>query len=447
MRHKIKKLIRGDFPEQEINRLAFPAIIASIAEPLISLGDNMIIGTYSPPGENYIGAVSLASSLFLTIVWVFAQTRTAISALIARFYGEKRLDEMRTLVPQVIFMNFLLGLFFYLITTLFASEIFSFYNAKGRLHEIAVEYYSIRALGLPLSLATYLIFGVFRGIQNTYWAMVIALVGGFVNLFLDLILMGGVEGWLNSQGIKGIAWASVAAQLIMLLLAIGVMYKKTIFRLNFLYEVNKQIYTLLAFTGNLIIRSLSVQTAYFFSNRVAAGAGDMFMNVQGVFFQIWLFAAFVVEGYCSAGNALAGKFYGEKNHEMLWRLGKFMSVRTLLIGLGLGILFLMIYPWVHLPFLTDAKEIELFQKVFWVVIIVLPLNAYAFVYDEMLKGMGRMAYLRDTLLMSTFLGFVPTVLLLEYMDWHLYAVWLAFVVWMIFRGTRLMLYFNRNFHY
>lgn len=444
---RIKKLIKSDFPEEQVNRLAIPAIIASIAEPLISICDAAIIGQYAEKGSVALGAVALASSFFLSIIWVFAQTRTAMSAVMSRYFGEKKLDAVKSLVPQVILMNFILGIFFYLTTNLFATEIFSLYKADGKLLEETISYFSIRSIGFPFVLSTMLIFGVFRGMQNTLWAMSISLTGAVVNVLLDLILMRGIEGYIEPMGVKGVALASLVAQLVMFAMALVYLYKKTNYTLNFLSPLNSEIYSLIHLTGNLIIRSIAVQTAYFFSGRIAAGYGDHYINVHGVFWNIWLFSAFFIEGYCSAGNALAGKFYGEKNMEMLWRLSRFMSRRTVLIGAGLMLFYLVCYAYVGPLFLNDPEELAIFNSVFWMVALVQPFNALAFTYDELLKGLSRMRYIRNTLLIATFAGFVPVIHLCDFMEWHLYSVWTAFIVWMSIRGLSLMHYFNTNFRY
>lgn len=447
MAGNLHKLIGGDFPEREINRLAIPAIIASIAEPLISIGDAAIIGQYAEKDSVSLGAVAVGSTFFLSIIWVFAQTRTAMSSVMSRYYGEKKLEAVRTLVPQMTFMNFMLGLFFYLFTNLFSREIFTLYNVEGQQLEETIRYFSIRSIGFPFVLSTMMMFGVFRGIQNTVWAMSISLVGGLINILLDQILIGGVDGFISPMGIEGVAFASLCAQLVMFVMAIFFLYKKAGYSLNFMFPVNQEVYWLLRLTGNLIIRSLAVQTAYFFSGRIAAGCGPHYLNVHGVFWNIWLFSAFFIEGYCSAGNALAGKFYGEKNPEMLWRLSKFMIKRTIAIGVGLTLIYFITYRWIGHLFLTNSTELEIFYSAFWLVALVQPFNAFAFTYDELLKGIGEMKYIRNTLIIATFIGFVPVIHFLDFMEWHLLSVWSAFIVWMSIRGGRLMLYFNRNFSY
>ena len=56
-----------------------------------------------------------------------------------------------------------------------------------------------------------------------------------------------------------------------------------------------------------------------------------------------------------------------------------------------------------------------------------------------------MQYLRNVLLAATFLGFIPTLLICDYFGLKLYGIWIAFVVWALFRGIALIIKFRKTF--
>jgi Na+-driven multidrug efflux pump len=74
-----------------------------------------------------------------------------------------------------------------------------------------------------------------------------------------------------------------------------------------------------------------------------------------------------------------------------------------------------------------------------------PIAALAFIFDGMFKGLGKMKYLRNVLLASTFLVFLPTLIVLDYFNLKLYAIFIAFTLWMIARGLPLILKFRQDF--
>ncbi|HER41120.1 MAG TPA: MATE family efflux transporter, partial [Salinimicrobium catena] len=214
---------------REINTIAIPAIIAGIAEPLISLTDIAIIGNVDRDPVESLAAAGIVGSFLSAIIWIVAQTKTAISALVSQHLGASRLHAVKTLVPQAIYFNLLLSIVIYLVTSYFAAAIFSAYNAEGLVLKYAADYYQIRALGYPLTLVTFALFGVFRGLQNTLWAMKCSLTGAFLNVGLDYLLVYGVDGFIPAMHLKGAAYASVISQAVMLGMALYFFFKKTPF--------------------------------------------------------------------------------------------------------------------------------------------------------------------------------------------------------------------------
>ena len=156
-----------------INKLAIPAIISGIAEPLLSITDTAIVGNIDLNPTESLAAVGIAGSFISALIWILAQTRSAISATVSKYLGAKKIDEIVTLPAQIIVLNVILSVIIYLISIFFATAIFELYNAEGIILQYSVDYYKIRAIGFPLTLFVFSIFGVFRGMQNTYWPMIV----------------------------------------------------------------------------------------------------------------------------------------------------------------------------------------------------------------------------------------------------------------------------------
>jgi Na+-driven multidrug efflux pump len=74
-----------------------------------------------------------------------------------------------------------------------------------------------------------------------------------------------------------------------------------------------------------------------------------------------------------------------------------------------------------------------------------PLCAIAFIFDGMFKGLGKMKDLRNLLLLSTFLVFVPILFWLDSLDLKLYAIFIALTCWIIARGFPLIIKFRKEF--
>jgi Na+-driven multidrug efflux pump len=110
----------------------------------------------------------------------------------------------------------------------------------------------------------------------------------------------------------------------------------------------------------------------------------------------------------------------------------------------LGILCFVFYIPIGKLFTRESEVLQLFYNVFWIVLLMQPINAVAFVFDGIFKGMAEAVILRNSLLIATFLGFIPTLLIGDYFDLKLNAIWIAFTVWMILRGGILVVIFRRK---
>jgi len=428
-----------------INKLAIPAIISGIAEPLLSITDTAIVGNIQNHPTEALAAVGIAGSFISALVWILAQTRSAISATIGKYLGAKKLDEIATLPAQIIGINFFVSIIIYLVTLFFVTEIFQLYNANGLILNYAVDYYKIRAIGFPLTLFVFSVFGIFRGLQNTFWPMMVSIVGAVLNIGLDFILVYGIEGFINPMHVKGAAWASVIAQFVMAVFSLILIIKKTPFSLKITFPFNKEIKNLLTISLNLIIRAISLNVALYLANSYATKYGDDYIAAQTIAFQIWLFFAFFIDGYASVGNIVSGKLLGEKNYKMMWKLSIKLSRYAIVIALLLSLVCGMTYFSIGKLFSQDKEVLQLFYSIFWMVLIMQPINAIAFVFDGIFKGLAEVATLRNLLLFATFLGFVPVLLLTDYLNLKLYGIWIAFTVWMLLRGGILVLKFKRKY--
>ena len=430
---------------KQINKLALPALIAGIAEPLLSITDTAIVGNMDINATEALAAVGIAGSFLSALFWILAQTRSAISAIIAQYLGADKLDEIKTLPSQIIVINIVLSFLLYVITLFFIEGIFKLYNAEGLIFNYAIEYYKIRAIGLPLTLFVFSVFGVFRGLQNTYWPMIISIVGASINIVLDYILVFGIEGLIPAYHIQGAAYASVIAQLIMAMMALFLMLKKTPFSLRFTLPFNREIKRLLMLSLNLFIRAFALNIALYFANAYATKYGNNYIAAQTIAFQIWLFFAFFIDGYASVGNIVSGRLLGEKDYKNLWNLSLDLSKYAMVIALVLLTLCFIFYKPIGDIFSDERSVLNAFYGIFWIVLLMQPLNAIAFVFDGLFKGLAEAVILRNTLLVATFLGFIPVLLIGDYFGFKLYAVWIAFTVWMFLRMIILVIIFRKKY--
>ena len=430
---------------KQINRLAIPAIIAGVSEPILSLTDAAIVGHMPLNATVSLAAVGIVSSFLSMLIWVLGQSRSAISSIISQYLGANKLKEVKSLPAQAIAIILILSVLICAATIPFSEAIFKFYNASGVLLDYSVDYYKIRIIGFPFTLYTFAVFGVFRGLQNTYYPMVIAIIGTAINIALDLVLVYGITNVIEPMNLKGAALASVLSQALMAVMATALVLKNTPITLKIKGPVNKELPKFLMMIGNLILRTLALNLALYFATSFATGYGTNYIAAYTITINLWFFAAFAVDGYASAGNILSGKLFGAKQFETLVELSQRLTKKALIVGLlmaGLGGLF---YKSVGAMFTSDPNVLADFYEVFWIVLAMQPLCAITFVFDGIFKGLGKMKALRNVLFAATFLVFIPALLLGHYLELKLHGILWAFTLWIVARGVPLVVKFRKQF--
>jgi putative MATE family efflux protein len=430
---------------KNINKLAIPALIAGIAEPVLSITDIAIIGNVDSNATESLAAVGIVGAFISMLIWVFGQVRSAISSIISQYVGANKLDEVKELPAQAIAMVVLGSLVILAISYPFSRQIFEFYNASDQILEYCIAYFNIRIFGFPFALFVFAIFGTFRGLQNTFYPMIIAIIGASLNIVLDIILVYGIEGYIPAMNVEGAAYASVIAQVTMAIISLVLLLKKTPISLKLSFTMHPEVPRLLNMIGNLFIRTIALNVALYLATSYATDYGKEFIAAYTISSNIWLLGAFMIDGYSSAGNILSGKLLGAKDYKNLVLLSNKLFKYGIVIGLIVALLGFAFYNSIGRVFTNEALVLEQFYTIFWIVLITQPLNALTFIYDGMFKGMGEMKYLRNLLILSTGFVFIPTLLLFDYLDYKLIAIWIAFTLWIVGRGLPLILKFRKKF--
>ena len=109
---------------KHINKLAIPALISGISEPILSITDTAIIGNIDINATESLAAVGIVGAFISMLIWVLGQTRSAISSIVSQYVGANQLDKIKNLPAQAIFIITSLSILIIIATYPFASSIF-----------------------------------------------------------------------------------------------------------------------------------------------------------------------------------------------------------------------------------------------------------------------------------------------------------------------------------
>ena len=370
-----------DISFRHINKLAIPALISGISEPLLSLTDAAIVGNITINATESLAAVGIVSTFLSMLIWVLGQTRSAISSIVSQYVGANKIDQIKNLPAQAIFIITSISLLIILFTYPVAKPIFKLYNASDLILDYSVIYYKIRVFGFPFTLFTIGVFGAFRGLQNTYYPMIIAILGAVVNVVLDVILVYGIDGVLEPMNIEGAAYASVFSQFIMALCSAYFLLKKTIIPLKINFPFNHEIKRFVFMILNLFVRTIALNVTLYFASAFATSYGSEYIAAYTIAINLWFLGAFIIDGYSSAGNILSGKLYGAKAYHLLIKLSNQLIKYGIIIGFITASIGALFYFPLGRIFTSDPKVLQVFYEVFWVVFLMQPFCALAFIFD------------------------------------------------------------------
>ena len=430
---------------KHINKLAIPALISGVSEPILSLTDAAIVGNMNLNATESLAAVGIVTTFMSMLIWVLGQTRSAISSIVSQYVGANKLENIKNLPAQAIFIITSFSIIIIITTYPFAKQIFKLYNASDLILDYSVNYYKIRVLGFPFTLFTIAVFGAFRGLQNTFHPMIIAIIGAASNIILDIILVYGIDGLIDPMHIEGAAYASIIAQILMAGFAAFYLLKKTTIPLKPSLPFNPEIKRFILMILNLFVRTIALNVTLYFASAYATSYGAEYIAAYTIAINLWFLGAFIVDGYASAGNILSGKLFGAKAYSTLITLSTKLIKYGVIIGIILGLTGGLFYYPIGRIFTKEPEVLKAFYNVFWIVLVMQPLCTLAFIFDGIFKGLGKMKYLRNVLLFSTFLVFLPILFWLDYLGYKLHAIFIALTFWIIARGIPLIIKFRKIF--
>lgn len=425
---------------RQILRLAIPNIISNITIPLVGMVDLAILGHLE--SELYIGAIALGGMIFNFIYAIFSFLRMGTSGFTAQAYGEGNPTECILMLGRSMLLGLSGGLVLIVLQT--PIDLLSFYIIDGsaEVEAFAREYFHIRIFAAPASLGIMALSGWFIGMQNARIPMFIAIIINIVNIALNYL-------FVYEMGMKsdGVAWGTLIAQysgLGMGFVFFVKHYKEELKHWDpknfFNFKILKKFFKV---NTDIIIRTVCLIFAFAFFTAKSAQIDDTLLAVNTVLLQYLFLFSYITDGFAHAAESLVGKYTGRKNLILLKKTIKYLFIW----GLALSLPFTLTYVLAgkNLLYLLTDNPVVLESSgpyIFWIGLV--PVISFAaFIWDGIYIGATASAAMRNALLISTILVFLPSYFLsVPYLGNH--GLWLAMMLFMISRGVLLTVYSRKN---
>ena len=405
---------------KEILRLAVPSILANITIPLVGIVDTAIVGHLSD--ATAIGGIAIGTMLFDLLYWNFGFLRIGTSGLTAQAYGKgqrgqvlstKIPDECRKILMQSLTIALTAALAIWAIQWLFVTAVLAVVPCSEEVASVAREYFYVRIWAAPATLSLFTCKGWFIGMQDTRSSMLVDLTVNLVNIAASIILSLGIGTW-EGLGFSGIALGTVIAQWTGFVLALAICRFRYGIRVSTTSKSDADS-GFLKLNADLTVRSLCMTGIYLGYTIIAGRQGETLLACANIMMNLLMIFSYFTDGFAYAGEALAGRFIGERNPVMLHR-----SVKgTFLWSMGVAGIWVLIYLATGMPMLrmmTDDPTVLEACRQFLPWLAVMPVaGCAAFTWDGIYVGGTASAAIRNSMIwaLAVFLAVWFTAKLLD----------------------------------
>ncbi|MGA8995623.1 MAG: MATE family efflux transporter [Nocardioidaceae bacterium] len=415
------RMLRGQ--DRDILRLAWPAFLALVAEPLFLLSDAAIVGHL---GTAQLAGLGIAGAIVATAVGLCVFLAYGTTASVARRLGA---GDVRGALEQGVdgmWLAVLVGGAATVAGVLATPRLVAVFDPGDAVAGHATTYLRIAFLGMVPLLVMLATTGVLRGLQDTRTPLVVAVVGNLANVLANLALVYGA-----GMGVAGSALGSVLAQTGSALALVAVTVRAAR-RAGASLRPDLPGIRRAAHAGTaLVVRTLTLRASLLLTTYAAATLGATSVATHQLALTIWTFLAFALDAVAIAAQALTGRTLGAGDVEATRAVTDRILRWGLLSGVVTGLALALAAPFLAPLFSSDPAVAATLWPVLLVAAAFQPVAGVVFVLDGVLIGAGDGRYLAagGALVLA---GIVPLVWLTVAVvpagsaTGSLVALWLAF---------------------
>lgn len=410
--------------------IAVPMILSNATVPLLGIVDTAVIGQLNDPA--LIGGVALGATIFAMLFWAFGFLRMGTTGLTAQAAGAGDSPEVAANLYRALAIAVTFGFALFAVHTGLIVFALKLVGGSAAVQTATAEYFGVRILSAPATLANYALIGWFIGLARAKAAFALQLVPNIINIVLAIVFV-----LFAGKGVKGAAMAAVIAEYAAA--AAGLLLARRY--LTATGDARARIFDatafkrLIAVNGDIMIRTVCLLFAFTFFTAQGAKLGDVALAANSVLRGLGDLSAYVLDGFAFAAEVLTGQAIGARNFprfrravylSSLWA-GALAVVATL-VFLGGGVLLIQIMT--ATPSVRDAA----YEFLPWAVLM--PLAGVAcFQLDGIFIGATRTADMRNMMIVSLAVFFAAWAVLMPAFGNH--GLWASLTIFLLARAVTL----------
>ena len=426
--------------DQQILRIALPAIVTNITVPLLGLVDTAIVGHMG--NAAYIGAIAVGSMIFSLVYWVFAFLRMGTSGMTAQARGRRDLQEVMRLLLRSVVVSLVISLTVIILQYPLREVMLWFISPTADVRLLAITYFNMVVWGAPAVLGLYSLSGWFIGMQNSRIPMLISIMQNVVNILASLSLVYGL-----GMKVEGVALGTVIAQYAGLFAAIGLWWRYYRRLSHWQGSLMKEKFVdWLAFfrvNRDIFLRTLFLVAVNLYFTSAGARQGAVILAVNTLLMQLYLFFSYFMDGFAYAGEALGGRYWGAHNIKAFQEIVSHLFVW----GGAMVVFFTAVYVFGGMPFLrvlTDEPNVvEASREYVWWAYLIPIVGVAPFIWDGIFIGITATRDMLVSSCIAAIVFFLGVTGLMGQMGNH--GLWLSMVVYIAMRGVVQTILYHRRY--
>ena len=184
---------------------SLPMIAGNLLQQLYNVADTLIVG--QTIGAEALAAVGSAYALMVLLTSIILGLCMGSGVVFSQLYGAKRETDLRISIANAFVLILIVSALLCILAYLLLDQLLIWLQIPEEAYHHAKEYLSVIFSGILFVFLYNFFAAVLRSVGNTVIPLLILAVSALTNIGLDLAFI-----LLFDMGVKGAAWATVAAQ-------------------------------------------------------------------------------------------------------------------------------------------------------------------------------------------------------------------------------------------
>jgi len=422
-----------------ILNIAIPMIIANLSIPLLGIVDTAIVGRINIA---QIGSVAIGSTILSFIYFCFGFFRMGTTGLVAQAWGQNNLKKIENIFIQNFLLAIIISVFLIISLLLIKDTILLLFTNNDLITLHTKQYLTIRIFETPARFINFIIIGLLLGCNKPWETFKLIILVNFINIVLDLYL--GI--FLNLQ-IKGIALGTLISEYICLIYGFKIINKEfpnfSVYKKQFNIKI-KNYKNIFYSNLNLFIRTALILISIIMFTAIGSRLGQLTLAANAILISIQMFISYGLDGFAQAAEVLVGNNYKKIKKHNLFNIILITGIISFISAIIISIILLFFGGYL-IRFISPINEVIVETKKYILWIALSPLVSFlSFHLDGVFIGANLSKIMRNSVILSFIIYLISLYIFVPIYNNN--GLWLAFIIFMFFRGIFLLININKVFN-